>query len=342
MNNPPVPAGVLPVCRALIRRRGPRAPAGRPPRDAGTRATVRLGASPPGMPDRHRADVTKRFGGFTALNGVSFEVAEGEILGLIGPNGSGKTTMFNCISGALPPTPGPSGSGRGDRGLTPDAICHRGLARTFQIPRPFRKLSILENVAVAAHFGAAPEHGGGRGARARDPDAGRTARRRRRVAHAARRGRAQEARAGASARHRARSSCSPTRAWAASTRRDGGRRRDAAADPRRARGHHRVGRAHHGHPDARGRPRGRARPRREDRRGPAARGGRGPAVIEAYLGEKIVLATEPCSEASGAPRRHGRLRRLHRALGRQPPVQAGRGGGRGRARTAPARPRSCA
>jgi branched-chain amino acid transport system ATP-binding protein len=99
--------------------------------------------------------VVKRFGGFTALNDVSFEVAEGEILGLIGPNGSGKTTMFNCISGALQPTAG-SIRFRGDElaGLTPDAICHRGVARTFQIPRPFRKLSILENVAVAAHFGA--------------------------------------------------------------------------------------------------------------------------------------------------------------------------------------------
>jgi branched-chain amino acid transport system ATP-binding protein len=101
------------------------------------------------------AGLTKRFGGFTALNDVSFDVREGEILGLIGPNGSGKTTCFNCISGALAPTAG-SIQFRGAElsGLTPDAICHRGLARTFQIPRPFRKLSILENVAVAAHFGA--------------------------------------------------------------------------------------------------------------------------------------------------------------------------------------------
>ena len=99
--------------------------------------------------------VVKRFGGFTALNSVSFDVLEGEILGLIGPNGSGKTTMFNCISGALAPTAG-SIRFRDEEivGLTPDAICHRGVARTFQIPRPFRRLSILENVAVAAHFGA--------------------------------------------------------------------------------------------------------------------------------------------------------------------------------------------
>ena len=99
--------------------------------------------------------LTKRFGGFTALNAVSFDVYEGEILGLIGPNGSGKTTAFNCISGALAATAGSIRfKGQDIGGLTPDAICHRGLARTFQIPRPFRKLSILENVAVAAHYGA--------------------------------------------------------------------------------------------------------------------------------------------------------------------------------------------
>ncbi len=98
--------------------------------------------------------LTKRFGGFTALNGVTFDVREGEILGLIGPNGSGKTTCFNCISGALVPTAGSiTLQGHELTTLTPDRICHRGVARTFQIPRPFRKLSVLENVAVAAHYG---------------------------------------------------------------------------------------------------------------------------------------------------------------------------------------------
>jgi branched-chain amino acid transport system ATP-binding protein len=112
------------------------------------------------------AGLTKRFGGFAALNGVSFEVKEGEILGLIGPNGSGKTTAFNCISGTLAASEG-SIRFRGEElgGLTPDVICHRGLARTFQIPRPFRKLSILENVAVAAHFGAARRGGEAEGRR---------------------------------------------------------------------------------------------------------------------------------------------------------------------------------
>ena len=101
------------------------------------------------------SSLTKRFGGFLALNAVSFEVRQGEILGLIGPNGSGKTTCFNCISGALAPTAGTIRFLEHEiGGLTPDAICHRGIARTFQIPRPFRKLTILENVAVAAHFGA--------------------------------------------------------------------------------------------------------------------------------------------------------------------------------------------
>src|SRR5437588_6758232 len=100
--------------------------------------------------------LTKDFDGFLAVKNVSFEVAEGEILGLIGPNGSGKTTLFNCLSGALLPSAG-SIRFRGEElvGLTPDAVCHRGIARTFQIPRPFRKLTVLDNVAVAAHFGSA-------------------------------------------------------------------------------------------------------------------------------------------------------------------------------------------
>ena len=100
--------------------------------------------------------LTKRFGGFTAVKEVGFEVREGEILGLIGPNGSGKSTIFNLIAGALRPNAGSIRfQGREIAGLVPARVCHLGIARTFQIPRPFRKLSILDNVVVAAHYGHA-------------------------------------------------------------------------------------------------------------------------------------------------------------------------------------------
>jgi branched-chain amino acid transport system ATP-binding protein len=98
--------------------------------------------------------LTKRFGGFTAVHDVSFEVPEGEILGLIGPNGSGKSTIFNCVAGMYTPT---HGSIRFQDeeigGLSANRVCHKGIARTFQIPRPFRNLTLLENVALSAHFG---------------------------------------------------------------------------------------------------------------------------------------------------------------------------------------------
>ena len=98
--------------------------------------------------------LTKRFGGFTAVKDVSFAVDEGEILGLIGPNGSGKSTIFNCIAGLYAPTAGSvvfEGAEIG--GLPPNRICHQGIGRTFQIPRPFRNLSLVENVALSAFFG---------------------------------------------------------------------------------------------------------------------------------------------------------------------------------------------
>ncbi|HEX8164429.1 MAG TPA: ABC transporter ATP-binding protein [Beijerinckiaceae bacterium] len=98
--------------------------------------------------------LTKRFGGFFAVKDVSFEVEEGEILGLIGPNGSGKSTTFNCIAGLYAPTAGSIAfEGEEIGGLAPNRICHKGIGRTFQIPRPFRNLSLLENVALSAFFG---------------------------------------------------------------------------------------------------------------------------------------------------------------------------------------------
>jgi branched-chain amino acid transport system ATP-binding protein len=100
--------------------------------------------------------LTKRFGGFTAVNDVGFDVAKGELLGLIGPNGSGKSTIFNLISGTLKPSVGSIVfEGEEIAGLSADRVVHRGLARTFQIPRPFRKLSLRENVTLAAYYGQA-------------------------------------------------------------------------------------------------------------------------------------------------------------------------------------------
>ena len=97
----------------------------------------------------------KRFGGFLAVNEVAFELKAGEILGLIGPNGSGKSTTFNLIAGLLRPTSGSIRfAGKEISGLPAHRICRLGVARTFQIPRPFRKLSLLENVTLAAYYGA--------------------------------------------------------------------------------------------------------------------------------------------------------------------------------------------
>jgi branched-chain amino acid transport system ATP-binding protein len=98
--------------------------------------------------------LVKRFGGFTAVNSVSFKVDQGEILGLIGPNGSGKSTIFNMLSGTLPPSAGSIRfEGAELAGLAPHRIINRGIGRTFQIPRPFRRLSIFENVALAGYYG---------------------------------------------------------------------------------------------------------------------------------------------------------------------------------------------
>ena len=98
--------------------------------------------------------LTKHFGGFTAVDCVDFSLDKGEILGLIGPNGSGKSTIFNMLSGALRPNAGSVRlEGREIAGLAPHDICGLGVGRTFQIPRPIRRLSILENAALAAYYG---------------------------------------------------------------------------------------------------------------------------------------------------------------------------------------------
>ena len=97
------------------------------------------------------AGLSKRFGGLRAVAGLSFDMVNGEMLGLIGPNGAGKTTVFNLLSGFLAPDAGTVRfRGQSLAGLKPHAICRRGLARTFQIVRPFPHLSVLANVRVGA------------------------------------------------------------------------------------------------------------------------------------------------------------------------------------------------
>jgi branched-chain amino acid transport system ATP-binding protein len=95
--------------------------------------------------------LSKRFGGLQAVNGLSFTLAQGEILGLLGPNGAGKTTAFHLLSGFLRPDAGDVHfRGQSLIGRKPHAICHLGIARTFQIVRPFPHLSVLDNVKVGA------------------------------------------------------------------------------------------------------------------------------------------------------------------------------------------------
>ncbi len=105
--------------------------------------------------------LSKHFGGVRAVEDVSMSLAEGEILGLIGPNGAGKTTVFSLISGSLRPTAGAIRlDGRDLAGRSAFAVCRAGIARTFQVVRPFRSLTVWENVLVGA------ENSGTRGAEA--------------------------------------------------------------------------------------------------------------------------------------------------------------------------------
>ena len=102
--------------------------------------------------------LTKRFGGFTALDNVSVEIPPRERFGLIGPNGSGKTTLINCISGAFRTEPGTVMFRDEDiTRLQPHMRTRRGIARSFQIPRPFRSMTVAENLMVALDFAVATD-----------------------------------------------------------------------------------------------------------------------------------------------------------------------------------------
>src|ERR1700761_108056 len=100
--------------------------------------------------------VVKRFGGFHALDGLSFHVASGEILGLVGPNGSGKTTAINVVSGLYAPDGGEvTLDGASIGGVASHRLVHQGINRTFQVPKPFMSLTVRQNVEVALAYGRA-------------------------------------------------------------------------------------------------------------------------------------------------------------------------------------------
>ena len=104
--------------------------------------------------------VSKRFGGFTALDKISMEVRAGERFGMIGPNGSGKTTMINCISGTLANDGGEIVfKGVKLDGKKPHLRTRLGISRSFQIPKPFRSMTVLENLGVALEFATGTSRG---------------------------------------------------------------------------------------------------------------------------------------------------------------------------------------
>jgi branched-chain amino acid transport system ATP-binding protein len=112
--------------------------------------------SPDNAPILNVSKLVKRFGGFYALDGLSFHVSSGEILGLVGPNGSGKTTAINVISGLYAPDGGEivlDGASIG--GVASHRLVHRGINRTFQVPKPFLSLTVRQNVEVALAYGGA-------------------------------------------------------------------------------------------------------------------------------------------------------------------------------------------
>ncbi len=112
--------------------------------------------SPERAPILSVSKLVKRFGGFYALDGLSFHVSSGEILGLVGPNGSGKTTAINVISGLYAPDGGEvvlEGASIG--GVASHKLVHRGINRTFQVPKPFLSLTVRQNVEVALAYGGA-------------------------------------------------------------------------------------------------------------------------------------------------------------------------------------------
>ncbi len=145
-----LPDGVIPAVQHWLKRRRPR------PVKARAEVVPVVPATQP-IGERNILEVrgvAKRFGGLQALAGVDLDVREGEIFGLVGPNGSGKTTLINVISGFYPLTSGTITVDGAEIGRAPaHEIARRGVARTYQIPRPFANMSVLDNVSLCATFG---------------------------------------------------------------------------------------------------------------------------------------------------------------------------------------------
>ena len=100
------------------------------------------------------AGVSRRFGALKALDNLSFDIRQGEILGIAGPNGAGKTTLLNVCTGVLPVSSGSiQFGGQSVANSTPHRCCHLGIARTFQIPQVFSSMTVEDNVATGAVFG---------------------------------------------------------------------------------------------------------------------------------------------------------------------------------------------
>ena len=98
------------------------------------------------------SDLTMRFGGLLAVDGVAFDVKDDEVFAIIGPNGAGKTTVFNCVGGFYKPTSGVIVmDGKPIHGLSSHKVAREGLVRTFQNVRLFKNLTVLENLLVAQH-----------------------------------------------------------------------------------------------------------------------------------------------------------------------------------------------
>ena len=113
-----------------------------------------MNASAGASPLLEARGVTRRFGGLTAVREVDLTLSQGEVLGLIGPNGAGKTTLFNLLSGQLHPDRGVIRLlGQEIQNRPPHRVCRLGLARTFQVPRPFLGMTVFESVLVGAAFG---------------------------------------------------------------------------------------------------------------------------------------------------------------------------------------------